>query len=71
MTDTDRLLLDLAGRPWATDSHLEQAMVDATGLSSWRCWQALNRLLDNPEAWEHAPLTCRCLDSRRARSPRG
>lgn len=64
MTDTDRQLLDLAGRRWPTDSHLEQAMVDATGLSPWRCWQALNALLSDPEAWAYAPLTCRALRDR-------
>lgn len=66
MTDRDHQLLDLAGRRWATDSHLEQAMVDATGLSSWRCWQALNALLDVPAAWEHAPVVCRRLAARRS-----
>lgn len=67
MTATERALLDVLGRQWQHNGALEQAMVEATGLSPVRCWQTVNALLDSPAAWEYAPAVCRALDSRRRR----
>lgn len=65
LTERDRALLDLAGRAWFHPSAQEQAMVELTGWPPIRCWQRLNLLLEEPAAWEYAPLTCARLDRRR------
>lgn len=70
LTDRDRALLDLAGREpgYALVGAFEQAVLEETGLSPTRFWQRINALLDEPAAWEYAPVVCgRLARLRRAR----
>ena len=70
LTDADRTILDLAGREpaYAHRGAFEQAVVESTGLSVTRFWQRVNMLLDDPAAWDYAPVTlARLARQRQAR----
>ncbi len=49
-----------------TPGTLERAMTEETGLSPTRCYQLLNALLEDEQAWQYDPLTVALLRRRRA-----
>lgn len=56
LTDTDRLILDLAA------SHPKPSRIwDATRLSPTRFWQRVDYLIRTRDAIEHDPMLCRKL----------
>ena len=57
LSERDRAILDFAGRTYRYLGAKEQAIRDEFGMSSTRYHQALNQLIDNPEAWAYAPGT--------------
>ena len=67
LTDADRTILDLAAREpaYVHPGAFEQAVVEATGLSVTRFWQRVNTLLDDPAAWDYAPVTLARLSRQR------
>jgi len=76
LTDSDKALLDFAGRWYRFPGAQEQAMRDELGLSATTYWRKVNDLIDRPEALAYAPTTVgrlrRMRDQRlSARSARG
>ena len=76
LTDSDKALLDFAGRWNRFPGAQEQAMRDELGLSATTYWRKVNDLIDRPEALAYAPTTVgrlrRMRDQRlSARSARG
>lgn len=66
--DLDRRCLDLAARTYVHAGAREQAILEETGLSPTRFWQRVNGLLDQPAAYEYAPVVVsRLARQRRAR----
>lgn len=55
MTDTDRQILNFAGRRWQNAGAHNDAVVSELGLTPTRYWQRLNRLLDHPAALAEYP----------------
>lgn len=68
LTDSDKAMLDFAGRWYRFPGAQEQAMRDELGLSATSYWRKVNDLLDRPEAMAYAPTTVARL--RRVRSAR-
>lgn len=66
LSDTDRAILDVERRTWKYAGTKEQAAARATGLTPTRYYQALNRLLDDPEAVAVDPITVNRLRRLRA-----
>lgn len=56
MTDLDALFLDIATRHYAHAGARDQAIVEETGLSVTRFWQAVNRLIDDPAILAARPV---------------
>ena len=67
LSERDRAVLDIERAWWRHAGAKEAAVRDRLGLSSTRYYQALNRLLDDPAALEHAPAVVMRL--RRLRAP--
>lgn len=67
LTDADRTILDLAAREpaYVHPGAFEQEIVEATGRSVTRFWQRVNVLLDDPAAWDYAPVTLARLSRQR------
>ena len=67
LTDADRTILDLAAREpaYVHPGAFEQAVIEATGRSVTRFWQRVNVLLDDPAAWDYAPVTLARLSRQR------
>lgn len=61
LDETNRHLLDIAGRDYRHPGSLETAVHDELGLSLTRYLQRLNRLVDDPAAWAYAPATVKRL----------
>ncbi len=57
LSDTDRAILDVAGRRYRQRGALEAAVRDGLGLTYTRYLQRLNSLLDDPDALAYAPQT--------------
>lgn len=75
LTDTERALLDFAGRWYRYPGAQEQAMRDELGLCATSYWRKVNTLIDRPDALAYAPTTVARLrrlraERLRARSPR-
>lgn len=68
MTDTDRAMLEFEHRWWKYAGAKEQAIRDTFGLGATHYYQRLNRLLDDPAALAHDPVTVNRL--RRLRTSR-
>jgi hypothetical protein len=66
LTDTDRALLDFAGRWYRYPGAQEQAMRDELGLSATSYWRRVNALIDRPDALAYAPTTVARLRRLRA-----
>lgn len=76
LTDSDKALLDFAGRWYRFPGAQEQAMRDELGLSATTYWRKVSTLLDRPDAAAYAPVTVKRLRRLReqrlsARSARG
>lgn len=56
MTDLDALFLDIATRHYAHAGARDQAIVEETGLSVTRFWQAVNQLIDDPTVISADPV---------------
>ncbi|MDX1690761.1 MAG: DUF3263 domain-containing protein [Acidimicrobiia bacterium] len=68
-------VLDFEGSWWLYPGPKDRAIRDYLGMSATRYYQVLRRLVDDPEAERHAPLTVRRLrrmqdDARRRRLER-
>ena len=73
--ERDRAVLDFESRWWLYPGPKDRAIRDYLGISATRYYQVLRRLMDDPAAEEHAPLTIRRLrrvreDGRRRRAER-
>lgn len=71
----DIAVLDFEGSWWLYPGPKDRAIRDYLGMSATRYYQVLRRLVDDPEAERHAPLTVRRLrrmqdDARRRRLER-
>lgn len=67
LTDRDREMLDLAGRPYAFEGVREQHIREKWDMSATRFWHLVNALLDDPEALAYAPATVHRLRRLRER----
>jgi hypothetical protein len=65
MDDVDAKVLELAARDYRRPGSLDRAARAELDLSPVAFWQALNRLLDDPEALAVAPMLVRRLQRRR------
>ncbi|QGF24001.1 DUF3263 domain-containing protein [Raineyella fluvialis] len=71
MTDErDRRLLDFEAAWWKYAASKDEGIREQFGLSSTRYYQALNALLDDPEALAYAPGLIRRLRRERERRQR-
>ena len=68
LKERDIQILEFEGSWWLYPGPKDQAIQEYLRLSASRYYQALRRLMDDPAALEHAPLTVRRL--RRQRSQR-
>lgn len=66
LTDSDKALLDFAGRWYRYPGAQEQAMRDELGLSATSYWRKVNDLIDLPAALAYAPTTVKRLRQIRA-----
>ncbi|MDO8307391.1 MAG: DUF3263 domain-containing protein [Actinomycetota bacterium] len=57
MTTVQRAILDFERQPWRYHGNKDQAIRQHFGLESSRYYQLLDELLDDPEAFAHAPAT--------------
>ena len=76
LTDTERALLDFAGRWYRFPGAQAQALRDEFAMTETTYWRRVNVLLDTPSAAAYAPSTVNRLrrirsDRLRARSARG
>jgi hypothetical protein len=76
LTDSDKALLDFAGRWYRFPGAQAEAMQSELGLSQTTYWRKVNDLLERPEALAYAPTTVGRLRRMRAqrlaaRSQRG
>jgi len=67
LKERDVRILDFEGSWWLYPGPKDQAIQEYLGLSASRYYQALRRLMDDPAALEHAPLTVRRLRHQRSR----
>lgn len=71
LSERDRLMLDLERRPWRHGAVKADAIRGELDMSEIRYNQALNALIERPEAWEHDAVTVgRLRRLRDARSER-
>jgi hypothetical protein len=68
LSDRDRLMLEFERAWWLLPGPKEAAIREHLEVSATRYYQALTRLLDDPDAMEYDPLTIRRL--RRLRESR-
>lgn len=61
LSKRDRTVLDFERSWWLVPGPKDRAIQDHLGMSAGRYYQALRRLLDDPEAMEYDPLTIRRL----------
>ncbi len=66
LSKRDRSILDFEGRWWLYPGPKDRAIREYLGISATRYYQALRRLIDDPEALAFAPLTVRRLRKMRA-----
>ena len=59
--ERDRAVLDFESRWWLYPGPKDRAIRAHLGISATRYYQVLRRLMDDPAAEEHAPLTIRRL----------
>lgn len=74
LTDTEKAMLDLAGRRWKYSGARDTAIREQFDMSHWRFAQAVDALIDRPEALAYdAPLVNRLrrLREERRRVRRG
>jgi hypothetical protein len=57
LSPRDRTILDLERWWWTRSGPKEAAIRAHTGLSSTRYYELLRRLVDDPDAYDHDPLT--------------
>lgn len=57
LSDDQRSMLELERQTWRHRGAKDQAVADLFGLTSTRYMQLLNRLIDEPAALAHDPLT--------------
>ncbi len=65
MSSRDRAVLDFEGSWWLHSGPKDAAIRERLEMSSTRYYQALRRLIDDPSALAHAPLTVRRLQRMR------
>jgi len=61
LSDEDRAILDFERTWWTQDGPKDALLEERFGFDADHYYQALNRLLELPEAMEHAPLVVRRL----------
>lgn len=66
LKERDKRILEFEGSWWLYPGPKDQAVQDYLKLSASRYYQALRRLIDDPNAMEHAPLTVRRLQRQRS-----
>lgn len=66
LTDTDIQMLTFERDWWQNPGAKEQAIRDVFDINSTRYYQALNHLIDRPEALAHNPMLVRRLQRIRA-----
>jgi hypothetical protein len=66
LSDRDRKILDFERQWWRYAGAKEQAIRDLFEMSATRYYQALNALLDRPEALRHDPMLVKRLRRMRA-----
>jgi len=59
--EREQAVLDFESSWWLYPGPKDRAIRDYLGMSATRYYQVLRRLLDDPEAQRHAPLTVRRL----------
>jgi hypothetical protein len=75
LRERELAVLDFEGSWWLYPGPKDRAIRDYLGMSATRYYQVLRRLVDDPDAERHAPLTVRRLrriqdDARRRRLER-
>lgn len=70
LTERDRIVLDIASTMPRNDGALREVVRDRLDLTVTRYYQALNALLDNPDAYRDYPLLVRRLRAQRDRRRR-
>lgn len=66
LSERDIRILDFEGSWWMYPSPKDRAIREYLKMSASRYYQALRRLMDDPRALEHSPLTVRRLMRQRA-----
>jgi hypothetical protein len=66
LKERDRDILDFERSWWKYPGPKDRAIREYVGMSATRYYQALRRLMDDPAALEHDPLTVRRLRRTRA-----
>jgi hypothetical protein len=61
LTDDERAILDFERTWWTFDGPKETLIQERFGMSSEAYYQAMNGLLERPDALEHDPLVVRRL----------
>jgi hypothetical protein len=61
LTEIDRNILDFEGAWWLYPGPKDRAIREYLGISATRYYQALRRMMDDPEAEQIAPMTVRRL----------
>lgn len=65
LSERDRRILDFEGSWWLYPGPKDMAIREYLKMSASRYYQALRRLMDDPRAASHAPLTVRRLQKQR------
>jgi len=66
LKERDKRILEFEGSWWLYPGPKDRAIQEYLRLSASRYYQALRRLMDDPAALEHAPLTVRRLRHQRS-----
>ncbi|MFQ5948022.1 MAG: DUF3263 domain-containing protein [Acidimicrobiia bacterium] len=66
LSDRDRAVLDFEASWWHYPAPKDLAIREHLGISATRYYQILRRIIDDPEALEHDPLTVRRIRKVRA-----
>ena len=66
LSERDQRILEFEGSWWIYPSPKDQAIREYLKMSASRYYQALRRLMDDPRALEHSPLTVRRLRHQRS-----
>ncbi len=61
LRERELAVLDFEGSWWLYPGPKDRAIRDYLGMSATRYYQVLRRLIDDPDAERHAPLTVRRL----------